>query len=147
MRIDVHAHVWSQEYLDLLQRFGKTNTDTQRTIGAGTTQAELQARFALMDAAGVDLQIISAPPQSPFFEDQADALASARLVNDQYRELVRRWPHRFRAFASLPLPHIDAALKELDRALDDHGMVGVAINTAILGRSIADAGSHLYTRS
>lgn len=140
MRIDVHAHVWSKEYLDLLQRFGKTDTDTQRDTGAGSTDAELQARFALMDAAGVHMQIVSAPPQSPFFEDQANALAAARLVNDQYRDLVRRWPQRFRAFASLPLPHVDAALGELDRALDDHGMVGVAINTAILGRSIADPG-------
>lgn len=138
MRIDVHAHVWSEEYLDLLERFGRTDTGTQRNTGAGITQAELQARFALMDAAEVDMQIISAPPQSPFFEDQNNALAAARLVNDQYRELVRRWPQRFRAFASLPLPHVDAALSELDRALNDHAMVGVAINTAILGRSIAD---------
>jgi 6-methylsalicylate decarboxylase len=138
MRIDVHAHMWSNEYLDLMQRFGKTDTDAQRKLGAGNTDAEIQARFALMDAAGVQMQIISAPPQSPFFEDQASAVAAARLVNEQYRELVRRWPQRFRTFASLPLPHIDAALSELDRAFDDHGVVGVAINTAILGRSIAD---------
>jgi 6-methylsalicylate decarboxylase len=82
MRIDVHAHMWSNEYLDLMQRFGKTDTDAQRKLGAGNTDAEIQARFALMDAAGVQMQIISAPPQSPFFEDQASAVAAARLVNE-----------------------------------------------------------------
>ena len=31
---------------------------------------------------------------------------------------------RFAAFAALPLPHMDAALKELARGLDDLGMAG-----------------------
>jgi predicted TIM-barrel fold metal-dependent hydrolase len=52
---------------------------------------------------------------------------------------VRRWPQRFAAFAALPLPHIDESLRELDRALGQLHMAGVANTTAILGRSVADA--------
>jgi hypothetical protein len=35
MRIDVHAHYWTDEYLDLMADLGKTDTDTQRGLGAG----------------------------------------------------------------------------------------------------------------
>ena len=55
-----------------------------------------------------------------------------------YAETVRRWPKRFRAFAALPLPHVDESLKELDRALGQLGMIGATITTSIVGRSPAD---------
>ncbi|GAA0936702.1 amidohydrolase family protein [Nonomuraea longicatena] len=138
MRIDVHAHVWTDDYLDLLEEYGKTDTATQRGLGAGLDDKELEARFALMDSAGVTHQVISAPPQSPHFADPAHALRAARFVNDQYAEVLRRRPDRFLAFASLPLPHTDLALEEMTRALDDLGMSGVCLTTSVLGRSIAD---------
>ncbi|MFF4423125.1 amidohydrolase family protein [Streptomyces sp. NPDC001549] len=45
-------------------------------------------------------------------------MAPARAANDAYAELVARFPGRFRAFAALPLPHVDATLREVTRALD-----------------------------
>src|SRR2546426_1505807 len=38
----------------------------------------------------------------------------------------------------LPLPHIDAALKEMERGSDQRGCVGVNMNIICLGRSIAE---------
>lgn len=46
MRVDVHAHVWSEEYLDVLTGFGDTTAGVHRGMAAGTTSDELQARFA-----------------------------------------------------------------------------------------------------
>jgi 6-methylsalicylate decarboxylase len=138
VRIDVHAHLWSERYLDLLQEFGKQDTKSQRGMGAGPTDAEMAARFAMMDRAGIDLQILSSTPQVPHFERKDHAIAAATVVNDEYAAAVRRWPGRFRAFASIPLPHVRESLHEIDRALDGLGMIGVAITTSILGRSIAD---------
>ncbi len=138
MRIDVHAHYWTNAYLDLLSGFGKQDTATQRGLGAGGGD-ELAARLALMDRAGIDMQILSAAPQLPHFPDQASAVRAARFVNDDYAAVVAAHPNRFRAFAALPLPHVDAALAELSRAMDELGMVGAVINTSILGRSPADA--------
>lgn len=137
MRIDVHAHYWSDEYLDLLAGFGKQDTATQRGLGAGGGR-ELTGRLALMDAAGVDMQILSAAPQLPHFADEASAVRAARFVNDEYAAVISVHPDRFRAFAALPLPHVDAAVAELTRAMDELGMVGATINTSILGRSPAD---------
>jgi aminocarboxymuconate-semialdehyde decarboxylase len=138
MRIDVHAHLWTDAYLDLLQRLGRTDVATQRGRGAGPSDGEIAARFALMDRAGVELQILSTPPQVPHFERKDAAVAAARAANDAYAAIVERWPNRFRAFASIPLPHVDESLREIARALDEQRLVGVAITTSILGRSVAD---------
>jgi 6-methylsalicylate decarboxylase len=51
MRIDVHAHFWTDDYLDLLADLGTTDTATQRGLGAGAGP-ELEARLQLMDRAG-----------------------------------------------------------------------------------------------
>ncbi|MFD4866454.1 amidohydrolase family protein [Streptomyces sp. NPDC058412] len=138
LRIDVHAHLWTAEYLDRLEKLGKTDTGTQRGIGAEATEADLDRRFALMDRAGIDLQVLSVAPQSPHLADESDAVAVARAGNDAYAELVARFPGRFRAFAALPLPHVDAALREIARAFDELGAVGVGVTTTVLGHTLAD---------
>ncbi|MFE5558169.1 amidohydrolase family protein [Streptomyces sp. NPDC056544] len=138
LRIDVHAHLWTVDYLDRLERLGKTDTGTQRELGADATAADLDHRFALMDRAGIDLQVLSVAPQSPHLPGEPEAVALARAANDSYAELVARFPGRFRAFAALPLPHVDAALHEVIRAFDHLGAVGVGVTTTVLGRTLAD---------
>src|ERR1700692_5131682 len=58
MRIDIHAHLWTDDYLDLCQSYGNVDTGTQRNKGAGMGQAEMDKRFALMEANGVEMQIL-----------------------------------------------------------------------------------------
>ena len=142
MRIDVHAHLWSERYLDLLVQLGNRRTAVHRGLGAGATDDELRKRFDLMDAAGIQMQILSVTPASPHFEQQVDAVKAARLANDEYAAITRRFPDRFRAFAALPLPHTEAALAELRRALDELGMVGAAVTTSVLGRPLSDPAFH-----
>jgi predicted TIM-barrel fold metal-dependent hydrolase len=137
MRIDVHAHYWTEDYLDLLVALGKTDTGTQRGMGAGGGE-ELEARLRLMDRAGVEMQVLSASPQLPYGADRDKAVAAARFVNDQYADVVTQHPDRFRAFAALPLPHVDAALEEAGRALDDLRMAGVTMTTSVLGRALIE---------
>jgi len=54
MRIDVHAHYRTDDYLHLLVDLAKTDTGAQRGRGARGGE-ELEARLRLMDRAGVDL--------------------------------------------------------------------------------------------
>jgi aminocarboxymuconate-semialdehyde decarboxylase len=137
MRIDVHAHYWTDNYLGMLVGLGKTDTATQRGIGAGDG-AELDARLRLMDRAGVDLQVLSPAPQLPYGADANLAAAAARYVNDEYAAVVAAHPDRFRAFAATPMPDIEVAIAEIRRALDELGMVGVTMNTSVLDRAITD---------
>jgi predicted TIM-barrel fold metal-dependent hydrolase len=138
MRIDIHAHYFPEMYLDLLQRFGSEATDIARHWAAGGSSDELEARLELMDSAQVQMQVLSVSPQLPYFEDETHAIEAARSINDLYADLVWRYPTRFAAFAATPLPHIDAALAEIARALDQLDMVGVTVATSVLGRSLAD---------
>lgn len=140
MRIDVHAHYFPTEYLDLLDRSGGSQVGTAiaRGLLAGKEPGDLAARFRMMDEAGVDLQILSVSPQLPYFDDESHAVEAARFANDLYADLVRQYPSRFAAFACTPLPHIKASLDELKRALDQLGMVGATVATSVLGRTIAD---------
>ena len=139
MRIDVHAHYWTEDYLDLLRHLFRADTGVARGLGAGGG-AELEARLRLMDRAGMQMQVLSACPQSPYGEDADKAVRAARFVNDQYADLAQRHKDRFRAFAALPMPHVDESLAEMRRALDELGMAGIALNTTVLGRVLVEPG-------
>ena len=140
LRIDVHGHYFPNEYLDMLDRFGGGGTGTaiaRNAPGSGSPQ-ELQSRFQMMDRAGVKMQILSAAPQLPYFENRQNAITAARFINDAYADIVRRHPDRFVAYAATPLPHVDASIEEMGRALDTLGMVGVTMGTSVLEQSVAD---------
>jgi predicted TIM-barrel fold metal-dependent hydrolase len=105
------------------------------------TDAEdhIRDRLALMDAAGVSLQVLSpGGTRAPYGLDENAAVHAARIGNDLNAALVERHPDRFKAFVSLPLPHIDASLRELRRGLDELHMVGVNLHISVLGRSVAE---------
>jgi 6-methylsalicylate decarboxylase len=137
MRIDVHAHYWTGDYVDLLVDLGKADAGAARGLGAGGG-AELAARLRLMDRAGVEMQVLSACPQMPYGENKEKAARAASFVNDQYAGLAERRRDRFGAFAALPMPHAEESLGELRRALDELGMAGVAMNTTVLGRALVE---------
>src|SRR5579862_6053125 len=139
MRIDVHAHYWTEDYLELLVDLGKGDARAAGGLGAGDG-AELDARLRLMDRAGVEVQVLSAAPQMPYSDDPDKAARAATFVNDQYAELAARHPDRFRAFAALPMPHVEKSLGELNRALDDLSMAGVVMNTSVLGHALVEPG-------
>lgn len=136
--IDVHAHLWTDDYLDLMEKYGKKDVWVQRGKGAGLGEAETEKRFAMMDSAGIAMQALSICPQAPQFDNKNHAVTAARKANDLYLEAVRKWPKRFVAYAAVPLPHVDESLQEIDRVLGRPGFCGVTIPTSILEKSIAD---------
>jgi predicted TIM-barrel fold metal-dependent hydrolase len=139
MRIDVHAHYYPHRYLDALARCEAPGLDMLRGLQSGDTQRDLDERLGVMDAAGVGMQILSAGAQGPYFGKTADAIDAARLANDTYAELVQRYTRRFSLFAATPLPHIDAALREMERALDQLEATGVNVPTSVQGKPIVES--------
>jgi 6-methylsalicylate decarboxylase len=140
LRIDIHGHIFPDKYLDLLDSLGGGGTGTKiaRMVKGSGNPDELEARFQMMDRAGVKMQVLSPAPQFPYFEKKESAVTACRFINDAYAEHVRRHPDRFVAYVSTPLPHVDAALEEMRRGLDTLGMVGVTMGTSVLTRSVAD---------
>ncbi len=140
MRIDIHAHYFPREYLDRLDLYGGSHvTGLIRKMKMDSADfSGLQANLREMDRSRVDMQILSVSGQLPYFAKESDAVDAARLGNDLYARIVRENPKRFAAFACTPLPHVQAAIDETRRALDELGMVGVTAGTFVLGKSIAD---------
>src|SRR3954447_8576077 len=117
MIIDAHAHYHPARFVAAIQRLGYPGTFG----GPVTDDADhLKRRLDMMDAAGVGLQVLSpAAGHAPYAVDERLAVEAARIGNDLTAELVGRYPDKFRAFVSIPLPHIDDALEELRRGLDE----------------------------
>ena len=136
MRIDVHAHYYHATYVDRLARNGGDTRPAARAPGAAMTFEE---RVGLLDGAGIHVQVLSVGALQPNFANAEEATAAARLNNDLYADICQRNGGRFSAFATVPLPHIDATLTELARAIDVLGMVGVNIGCSIAGRPLDDA--------
>lgn len=130
MIIDVHAHYFPEAYT----AFVRPPAPSQRP---GKIALErLEERLRMMDEAGVERQILS-NILAPYYEDEVRAAKGARLANDLYAELCRRYPDRFSFWASVPLPHVNAAIEETRRAMDDLGAVGVTIQCFCMNETIA----------
>ena len=82
-------------------------------------------RIEAMDAAGVDVQILSIAPPGAHGLPAGEAVALCRDANDRAAEAVRRHPSRLRAMTTLPMPDPDAAVAELLRTADLPGHVGI----------------------
>jgi 6-methylsalicylate decarboxylase len=131
MLIDVHAHQFPDRYAELMARHG-------RQLLAVLTGTTIDERIQQMDEAQVDMQVLSPSNLMPYLENESDACEAARILNDGYAVLNQRLPHRFKAYASLPLPHVEASLREMERGLDELGMAGVTFGCSILNRSVTD---------
>src|SRR5262249_8698833 len=143
MIVDVHAHYFPKESNALLMRIGgRSRPEAARPMTAGPMRqgdlAGIATRLSQMDDAGVEMQVLSPAASPPYAEREADAVEAARLINDSYAELARAYPGRLAAFVSLPLPHIDAALLEMERGLDQLGMLGVSMTCSCFDRSTAE---------
>ena len=144
MIVDIHAHYFPKEYNALLLRIGgKSLPEAARAITARRMRDDdlsgIPTRLRHMDEAGVSMQVLSPAASPPYAEKEDDAVAAARLINDSYAELARRHPGRLAAVVSLPLPHIDASLREMERGLDQLGMLGVSMTCSCFDRSTAEA--------
>lgn len=149
--IDVHTHMLSREYLRLLYDLGapkyepgrsSAGEDIIRMWGAPfmTLMPEMcdyDMRIRDMDAAGVDIAIVSLTCPNAYFGDAATSLEAARLVNDSMAEQQTARPDRIRWFASLPWQHEALALAELERSMTA-GAVGVMVIANIDGANLTD---------
>ncbi|MGP6387753.1 amidohydrolase family protein [Streptococcus dysgalactiae] len=137
--IDTHAHLWSDEYLDLLESLGGKGIAIAKGLNASEEPQDLAKRLDMMDKAGVDYQVLSAMPQVPQFGKPQEALAAAEMINNFYHTIIDQHPDRFRAYGVVPLPHVQEAIQEGKRIIEELGFLGIAVNTVLeTGQSIAD---------
>ncbi len=141
MKIDVFNHIVTPRYREARLKVASPKMrlgDQERVMPA---LFDLDARFSAMDIAGDGyVQIINtANPPVELVAEPANALELSRIANDEMAELVARYPDRFvGAAACVPMHDIDAAIGELDRAVEQLGFRGVQIYTDVQGRPLDD---------
>src|ERR1700722_7582180 len=85
-------------------------------------------RIAEMDAANIDVQVLSLTSPGTEQLEAAEAVALARESNDRLADAVRSHPTRFAGFATLPTDDPGRAADELGRMVLEHGFKGAVIN-------------------
>jgi 6-methylsalicylate decarboxylase len=133
MIVDIHAHYFPPEYLQFIDQAAWPPRHVARLHELSMTE-----RIELMDRGNVDVQILSSSSMQPYLPDLRRAKTGARMANDLFAECCAAHDGRFRAFATLPLPHVDESLAEVSRCLDQLGMVGVNLGCSIAGRQVDD---------
>jgi predicted TIM-barrel fold metal-dependent hydrolase len=128
--IDIHHHLSPPSYIPELV---KRNTN-QRPLVEWTPEKTLE----IMDEAGIETSILSISEPGVWFGDDAEARRLARETNDWGAALIQRYPGKFGLFASLPIPDIDASLKEIAYAFDTLKADGVCMMTSYGGKYLGD---------
>lgn len=153
--IDLHAHVVLASALGAAGPLGPELDDGDPATGRlpcfrvggyelvgvryrGTPFMDVGARLAAMDAAGIDLQVLSPNPLTFLAHVEADlATAFARRHNDGLAALVATAPGRLAGLAQLPMQDPPRAADELRRAVGELGLLGAYVGTD-LGRPLDD---------
>ena len=149
--IDIHTHMLTQDWIDLLREHGggkysvKNTRAGQRaihlydapfmTLFPGMWDYDL--RIEAMDAAGVDVAVVSLTCPNVFWGDAAVSLRAAQMVNNSMAEQQRAKSDRIRWLASLPWQYAEDAVAELARAAEN-GAVGVMALANIAGEDLTN---------
>lgn len=95
-------------------------------------------RLADMDAAGIDMQVLSLAVSGLDRLEPATATSLVREANDTMAAAVRSHPHRFAAFAALHLRQPEQAAAELTRCVRTLGFKGALVNGVSAGLFLDD---------
>jgi hypothetical protein len=139
--ITLEEHFATPEFFDGPARFLK-----DRAEQVGGRYANLMGRLcdvgakriAEMDAAGIDMQVLSLTAPGVEQMAAADAIAMARDTNDYLADAVKKHPTRFAGLAAVPTGAPEEAANELERRVRQHGFKGAVINGHNRGRYLDD---------
>lgn len=149
--IDVHTHMYTQKWLELLRAHGGPDLEVKKSLDSPNTvfyrgasfcvledpHFDYEVRIKSMNAAGVDMAIITMPAPSVFWGGPEHSLEAAVTANNAFAEAQSLYPDRIRWMASLPWEYPESAVKELERACEI-GAVGVLTLGNINGRHLSD---------
>jgi 6-methylsalicylate decarboxylase len=121
--IDVHHHILPKVYTETLAgRLG-----TQGLFASAEWSAARSIESMDRNGIGVSMTSISSP--GFWFGNVEETKKLVRACNDFAADLHRDYPTRFGLFAHLPLPNIEASLREIEYAFDVLSADGIGLVT------------------
>jgi predicted TIM-barrel fold metal-dependent hydrolase len=132
-RLDIQHHFLTSKYIEALTKAGVNEAGGERY-----PQWTPEDSLSIMDRYEIDTAIISVPLPVWYLQNTKQAAEMARSLNEFGAQCVARWPKRFGLFAMLPLPDVDAALSEIDYALDTLHADGIVLLSNYAGIYLGD---------
>ncbi|MCD8235719.1 MAG: amidohydrolase [Prevotellaceae bacterium] len=131
--IDVHCHNVLPEFTEFLERHGAALEET-----FPLPEWDVNSHLEFMDNAGVGKAILLMPAPQPYYGDSEESRRIIRHYNEASARLKADCPDKFLFCASLPLPDVEAAVKEAVYALDTLGADGIKLATNSRGQYLGN---------
>lgn len=111
--IDVHTHIIIPEYMKVLKAH---DAELEETFPLPVWNAE--RHIAFMDSADIRTAVLTMPAPQPYYDNVEESAACIRKVNEESAKIKQKYPTRFLFCAALPLPNVEAAIREAVYAFD-----------------------------
>ena len=121
--IDVHSHIITPEFVSSLEGEGRMMDE-----GFPLPKYNVESHLKWMDEAGVQTSVLTLAAPQP---KSADVV---RQTNEAAASVKREHPGRFKFCAALPLPDVNAAIREAIYALDTLKADGIKLATNVGGQ-------------
>ncbi|MBI3049589.1 MAG: amidohydrolase [Acidobacteria bacterium] len=129
-RIDVHCHFSAPGFIAAI----KARNTGQLPLMNWSVARTLED----MDRDGVATSIVSTSEPGVWFGDNEAARRLARECNEYGARLMADYPGRLGMFATLPLPDVDGALREIEYAFDTLRADGACFLSSYQGKYLGD---------
>ena len=125
--VDVHSHIITPEFVSALDKEGRLMDE-----GFPLPKYDVENHLRWMDEAGVQTSVLTLAAPQP---TSADVV---RQTNEAAARIKREHPGRFLFCAALPLPDVNAAIREAVYALDTLKADGIKLATNVGGQYLGD---------
>jgi predicted TIM-barrel fold metal-dependent hydrolase len=137
MKIDIYNHIFPTAFFDKYIASGHGGKDIGKRVSNIQTIIDVDARLRALDEFDDFVQVLTLPV--PPLENIAGPELSPKLAregNDGLAELVKKHDRFIGFSASLPMNNPGAAEKEMTRAVDELGALGIQLYTSAAGRPL-----------
>ena len=121
--VDVHSHIITPEFVSALENEGRLMDE-----GFPLPKYDVENHLRWMDEAGVQASVLTLAAPQP------SSAEVVRQTNETAARIRREHPGRFLFCAALPLPNVDAAIREAVYALDTLKADGIKLATNVGGQ-------------
>jgi predicted TIM-barrel fold metal-dependent hydrolase len=135
MVIDVFSHIFPDEYLDFFTQIPPFLADR---LSRSKGFRDMDYRIEMMDKQGVNMHVLTLgrPHLDNIKNPKASLAKIAEAANNGIAKIAERYPDRFAAVGTVSLLDVDAAIDEVDRCIEELGMVGIQVLSNVGGKPL-----------
>jgi predicted TIM-barrel fold metal-dependent hydrolase len=124
--VDFHSHYYDPEWMPTQPPGGFSAAFAR----ARAMLTDIDAQLAAMDAAGIDMKVLSAPLSTLVGPGEEPPVALSARINDRFADLVAKHHDRLLALAAIDPFGGDTAAREVERAITALGLGGICLDCA-----------------